>query len=108
MTIVDTDRKFRDLGHLIGNTPLLAIECLFRGTRRTVYAKAENLNMTGSIKDRMALQILRQGYARGLLTPGAPIAEATSGNGDSWVASSWRRSWASAWESVRGPISWEP
>jgi cysteine synthase A len=80
MTIVDIDRKFRGLGHLIGNTPLLAIECRFRGTRRTVYAKAENLNMTGSIKDRMALHILRQGYARGLLTPGALIAEATSGN----------------------------
>jgi cysteine synthase A len=61
MTIVDIDRKFRGLGHLIGNTPLLAIECLFRGTRRTVHAKAENLNMTGSIKDRMALHILRQG-----------------------------------------------
>ncbi len=33
----------------------------FRGRRRTVYAKAENLNLTGSIKDRMALHILREG-----------------------------------------------
>jgi cysteine synthase A len=74
------DRRFRGLGHLIGNTPLLAIECRFRDTRRFIYAKAENLNLTGSIKDRMALHILRAGYARGLLTPGAPIAEATSGN----------------------------
>ncbi len=36
--------------------------------------------MTGSIKDRMALHILRKGYQRGVLKPGAPIAEATSGN----------------------------
>ena len=36
--------------------------------------------MTGSIKDRMALHILRRGYERGVLAPGAPIAEATSGN----------------------------
>jgi cysteine synthase A len=45
-----------------------------------IYAKAENLNMTGSIKDRMALHIVRQGYLRGVLEPGAPIIEATSGN----------------------------
>jgi cysteine synthase A len=74
------ERRFRGLGHLIGNTPLLAIECRFRGARRFIYAKAENLNMTGSIKDRMALYILREAYGRGLLAPGAPIAEATSGN----------------------------
>jgi cysteine synthase A len=65
---------------MVGNSPLLAIEFTFHGRPRTVYAKAENLNMTGSIKDRMALHILAQGYARGLLKPGAPIVEATSGN----------------------------
>ncbi|MEE9271275.1 MAG: cysteine synthase family protein, partial [Candidatus Krumholzibacteria bacterium] len=37
-------------------------------------------NMTGSIKDRMALHIIRQGYKRGALEPGALIVEATSGN----------------------------
>jgi len=74
------DRRLHDLRHMVGNSPLLTIECRFRGRRRTVYAKAENLNMTGSIKDRMALHILGQGYARGLLGAGAPIVEATSGN----------------------------
>jgi cysteine synthase A len=64
----------------VGNTPLLAVHCRFRGRRRVIYAKAENLNMTGSIKDRMALHIIRQGYARGVLVPGARIIEATSGN----------------------------
>jgi cysteine synthase A len=72
--------RFRGLGNLVGNTPLLAIQYAFRGETRTLYAKAENLNMTGSIKDRMALYILRHGYRKGLLGPGAPIAEATSGN----------------------------
>ncbi len=68
------------LSSLIGNTPLLAIELMFRGKKRTLFAKAENLNMTGSIKDRMAFHILKQGYARGILKPGNKIIEATSGN----------------------------
>ena len=45
-----------------------------------IYAKAEQLNMTGSIKDRMALHILEAAYERGELRPGDPIFEATSGN----------------------------
>ena len=68
------------LSSLIGNTPLLAIEFMFGGQKRTLYAKAENLNMTGSIKDRMAFHILEQGYARGILKPGNLVIEATSGN----------------------------
>jgi cysteine synthase A len=74
------EARFRGLGHMIGNTPLLALQYTYRGEPRTLYAKAENLNMTGSIKDRMALYILRHGYLTGRLEPGAPIAEATSGN----------------------------
>ena len=69
-----------NLSALIGNTPLLAIDFTFHGRKRTIYAKAENLNMTGSIKDRMALHIMEKGYAKGLLKPGDRIAEATSGN----------------------------
>jgi cysteine synthase len=76
----DYPRRIRELASLIGNTPLLALEYTFRGEKRTIYAKAENLNMTGSIKDRMAFYILQQGYARGLLKAGDLIAEATSGN----------------------------
>ncbi len=72
--------SFSGIGHLVGNTPLLAIDCTVRGARRTVYAKAENLNLTGSIKDRMALHLLRRAYERGTLAPGDRIAEATSGN----------------------------
>lgn len=75
-----TTRRFRGLGRLIGNTPMLAIEFRFRGTTRVIYAKSEQLNMTGSIKDRMAFYILRQAYAEGRIQPGDPIIEATSGN----------------------------
>ncbi|MBI2317590.1 MAG: cysteine synthase family protein [Betaproteobacteria bacterium] len=80
MAILEVERKFRALGHMVGNTPLLAIRFRFRGRARTIYAKAEHLNLSGSIKDRMALFILRRGYERGFLQPHAPIAEATSGN----------------------------
>ncbi len=68
------------LSNLIGNTPLLAIKYTYKGQKRTIYAKAENFNMTGSIKDRMAFHILNKGYERGLLKPGYSIIEATSGN----------------------------
>ena len=73
-------RRFHGVHALIGGTPLLAIQCEFRGRARTVYAKAEYLNLTGSIKDRMAFHILHEAYARGELRPGDLIVEATSGN----------------------------
>lgn len=75
-----TTEQFRSLHRLVGNTPLLAIDCLFRGEPRVVYAKHEALNLTGSIKDRMALHIMEQAYRDGRLRPGDPVAEATSGN----------------------------
>lgn len=72
--------RISDLSSFIGNTPLLVIDFLFKGEARQLYAKAENLNMTGSIKDRMAFQILKSGYERGDLKPGDRVIEATSGN----------------------------
>ena len=72
--------KFRALRRLTGNTPLLGIHFCYRGMTRTIYAKSEQLNMTGSIKDRMALHILRKAYEEGKIHPGGIIAEATSGN----------------------------
>jgi cysteine synthase A len=72
--------RVRGLRNLVGNTPMYAIDCEFRGKRRRIYAKAEQLNFTGSIKDRMAFHILRKGYETGALHPGGMIIEATSGN----------------------------
>ena len=60
-----TNNRLRQLRNLVGNTPLVGIDLEYKGKPRRIYAKAENLNMTGSIKDRMALHILRKGYERG-------------------------------------------
>ena len=72
--------RLEALTHVIGNTPLLAVDFIFRGRPRTVYAKCEQMNLTGSIKDRMVLEVLRDGYTTGALQAGDTIAEATSGN----------------------------
>jgi cysteine synthase A len=65
---------------MIGNTPLLAIHFTLNRRERVIYAKAEHMNMTGSIKDRMAYHIIADAYRRGSLKPGDTIVEATSGN----------------------------
>ena len=72
--------RFRALSRLVGNTPLLGVHIEYRGDRRVIYAKCEQLNFTGSIKDRIALYMLRKAYSRGEIHPGDTIAEATSGN----------------------------
>ncbi len=76
----DASARTRNLKHMIGNTPLLAIRYLYRGRERVIYAKAEHMNMTGSIKDRMAFHILKKAYQEERIRPGDTIAEATSGN----------------------------
>jgi cysteine synthase len=72
--------KFKALTRLIGNTPLISIHFRYQGAHRILFAKSEYLNLTGSIKDRMALRILQKAYAEGAIAPGHTIAEATSGN----------------------------
>ena len=75
-----TEANLSDISSLIGHTPLLKIHYLYRGKERVIYAKAENLNLTGSIKDRMAYHIIRKAYESKVLKRGDRIAEATSGN----------------------------
>ncbi len=65
---------------MVGNTPLLKIDYKYKGTPRTIYAKAEYLNLTGSIKDRIAYHIFDKAIASGALKPGMRVLEATSGN----------------------------
>jgi len=80
-TLLDTPTsKFKALTRLVGNTPLLTLHFRYHGHHRILYAKSENLNLTGSIKDRMALRILQKAYEEGKIEPGFTIAEATSGN----------------------------
>ncbi len=71
---------FAALDGLIGNTPLLRIQCRLDGATFNIWAKQESANFTGSIKDRMALHIMRDAYDSGAIKPGDTIAEATSGN----------------------------
>ena len=72
--------RFLGLRHLIGNTPLLKIHFTYNGKERVIYAKSENMNLTASIKDRMALHIMQHAYATGQIKPGDTVVEATSGN----------------------------
>lgn len=75
-----TENRLKRLTSLVGNTPLLEILLNYKGQKRRIYAKAEYLNMTGSIKDRMAFHIMEKAYERDMLREGDTIVEATSGN----------------------------
>lgn len=72
--------KFSHLWHMVGNTPMLEIAYRYNNENRQVYVKCEHYNLTGSIKDRMALYILQQAYEHFLIKPDDIIIEATSGN----------------------------
>lgn len=72
--------KFKHLWQLVGNTPMEEIAYKYKDECRKIYAKCENYNLTGSIKDRMALYILEKAYQLGEIKPGDTIVEATSGN----------------------------
>ena len=67
---------------LIGNTPLLRLDRLGaqEGWKARVLAKLEYLNPGGSAKDRLALALIDDAEARGVLKPGGTIIEPTSGN----------------------------
>lgn len=68
------------LWHLVGNTPLLALQYRYHGRPGQVFVKCEHYNLTGSLKDRMALYVLEQAYRSGAIGPGDTLVEATSGN----------------------------
>ncbi|QGM02407.1 cysteine synthase A [Stenotrophomonas maltophilia] len=63
----------------VGNTPIVRLQRL-APAQVSVYAKVESFNPGGSVKDRLALAIILDAEARGLLKPGDTIVEATSGN----------------------------
>lgn len=68
---------YNNILDLIGNTPLLSLE---ESTGYSIYAKAEFLNPGGSIKDRIALNMIEEAEKSGKLRPGMTIIEPTSGN----------------------------
>ena len=65
---------------LIGNTPLIRLKAASEATGCEILGKAEFLNPGQSVKDRAALEIIRDAEARGLLRPGGRIVEGTAGN----------------------------
>lgn len=64
----------------IGNTPLVRLQRLPGNTSNTVLAKLEGNNPAGSVKDRPALSMIAEAEARGDISPGDTLIEATSGN----------------------------
>ncbi|WP_394689254.1 cysteine synthase A [Hoeflea sp.] len=64
----------------IGNTPLIKLKAASEATGCTILGKAEFLNPGQSVKDRAALEIIRDAEAKGLLKPGGTIVEGTAGN----------------------------
>jgi len=64
----------------IGGTPLVKLQRVARDVSADVYVKCEYLNPAGSMKDRMALNMVQAAERRGELSPGGTIIEATSGN----------------------------
>ncbi|MHC5115263.1 MAG: pyridoxal-phosphate dependent enzyme, partial [Planctomycetota bacterium] len=65
---------------LIGNTPMVKLNRMVDDTMATVLVKMEQLNPGGSVKDRMAVNMLRRAEEAGLVGPGSTIVESTSGN----------------------------
>ena len=65
---------------LIGNTPMVKLAKLAEKNSASVYAKLEMFNPGGSVKDRIALNMIEQAEKKGLLRPGSVIVEPTSGN----------------------------
>ena len=84
-SILLTEPKSAQLGagvvERVGNTPLLRLERVGRAYPGAgFYAKAEWFNPGGSVKDRPALNMIREGERSGALRPGKTILDATSGN----------------------------
>jgi cystathionine beta-synthase len=71
---------YENILDLIGKTPLVKLNRLADASMATVCAKMENLNPGGSVKDRMAVNMVRRAEEAGLLKPGATLVESTSGN----------------------------
>jgi cysteine synthase len=70
----------KDVTDLVGHTPLVELKRVTSGAGATVLAKLEMFSPGGSVKDRVALRMICEAEAQGLLRPGGIITEPTSGN----------------------------
>ena len=76
------EKIYHSISQLIGKTPLVELHNMEReyGLQAQLLGKLEYYNPTGSVKDRIALSMIEDAEARGVLKPGATIIEPTSGN----------------------------
>lgn len=72
--------EFPSLAEIVGNTPLVRLTRISAGRNNVLLAKLEGHNPAGSVKDRPALSMFTEAEARGDITPGDILVEATSGN----------------------------
>jgi len=72
--------RYSDLPHAVGNTPLIRLKKASEITGCDIYGKAEFLNPGQSVKDRAALNIIKNAIQSGSLQPGGTIVEGTAGN----------------------------
>ncbi|CAA9309240.1 MAG: Cysteine synthase, CysO-dependent [uncultured Friedmanniella sp.] len=72
--------RYHSLADSVGNTPIVGLPSLSPGPNVRLWAKLEDRNPTGSIKDRAAFNMIRVAEASGQLKPGSTILEPTSGN----------------------------
>lgn len=71
---------YQDITEIVGNTPLVRLNHIASDLKATILVKVESRNPAFSVKDRIALGIIRAAEASGELKPGGTIVEATSGN----------------------------
>ena len=73
---------YSNVTELVGHTPIVELQKIAKaeGIKARIFAKLENYNPTGSMKDRVALAMIRDAEASGKLTAGGTIIEPTSGN----------------------------
>ena len=77
-----TDMLVKHAYELVGNTPLIELTNIQKdyGLCAKLFAKVESHNPAGSVKDRVALNMILDAEEKGVLLPGATIIEPTSGN----------------------------
>ena len=71
---------FTDISQMIGGTPLLKLGRVAQGLEAEIFVKAEGMNPAGSVKDRVARQMIDSAVAEGRLQPGGTVIEPTSGS----------------------------
>ncbi len=73
-------KRLEKFAPMFGNTPLVKIVFKYKQQVKTIFAKYEAYNFSGSVKDRIAFAIIKAAYQNNTLQLGQPIVEVTSGN----------------------------